>query len=238
MERRRFLLTALASAFVTPLVAEAQQAGKVWRIGILSPAATSATAAPYVDALRSNLGELEWIDGHNIAFEERYSAGEPELLPQLAAELVNQKVDVILATGPTATRVAMNATKTIPIVMAPGGDAVATGLIASFARPGGNVTGLSTLTPELTVKGLEVLREATPNATCIALLFNPSFRFTTDVVIRPVQDSARSLGAVVHGVEVRTPDDFPRAFHGHPSARRRHSRDPRPVHVPSCQSDR
>ena len=187
MERRRFLLTALASAFVTPLVAEAQQAGKVWRIGILSPAATSVTAAPYVDALRSNLGELGWIDGHNIAFEERYSAGKPELLPQLAAELV---------------------------------------------------TGLSTLTPELPVKGLEVLREATPNATCIALLFNPSFRFTTDVVIRPVQDSARSLGAVVHGVEVRTPDDFPRAFHGHPSARRRHSRDPRPVHVPSCQADR
>jgi putative tryptophan/tyrosine transport system substrate-binding protein len=189
------IVVALLTVSFLVAPAEAQQTGKVYVIGILSSAASSVSAAPYVQALKDGLRELGWIEGQNIAVEERYSAGKLEPLPELAADLVRLKVDTIIAAGQTATRAAMAATKAIPIVMAPAGDAVATGLIASFARPGGNVTGISILTPELTTKGLELLKEAVPKATRIAVLFNPDSAFNK-VVLEAVHARAQELGTV------------------------------------------
>jgi putative ABC transport system substrate-binding protein len=160
-------LSALCSAV------EAQQVGKVPRIGYLSGGSPS-SSAPFVDAFRQGLRERGYVEGHNIAIEERFAEGKFDRLPHLAGELVRLRADVIVTAGQPAIRAAMQAASTTPIVMAISGDAVETGLVTSLARPGGNVTGLSILAPELTGKRLQLLKEAVPQVSRVAVLWNPT----------------------------------------------------------------
>ena len=150
-------------------LAEAQQAKKVPRIGFLS-AATASSMTTRVEAFRQGLRELGYVEGKNIVIEYRYAEGKFDHLPALAAELVRAKVDVIVTGGAGATRPAKEATKTIPIVMTQDIDPVGNGFVASLARPGGNITGLSTLAPEISGKRLELLKEIVPKLSHVAIL--------------------------------------------------------------------
>jgi putative tryptophan/tyrosine transport system substrate-binding protein len=153
--------------------ADAQQAGKISRIGFLDPSNASGMAV-MVDALRQELSKLGWIEGKNIAIEYRFAESKGDKrMKELAADLVRLKVDLILATGTFPALAAKNATATIPIVMATGGDPVTAGLVASLARPGGNVTGLSSFYGELITKRLEVLKDAIPKLARVGLLWAP-----------------------------------------------------------------
>ena len=173
---KKIILLALCSMLLAPCSAvEAQQAGKVPRIGILD-ATTASSSAVLWDAFRQELSKLGWIEGKNFSFEYRYAEQKPERLPELAADLVRLKVDVIVAAGTPPPLAAKNATTTIPIVMTNVGDPVASGLIASLARPGGNVTGLSSLSPELNTKRLEILKDAVPMLSRVGLLWTPEGR--------------------------------------------------------------
>ena len=149
--------------------AESQQTAKMFRIGFLDPTRASGMAV-MVDAFRQELGKLGWIEGKNITIEYRFAESKLDRLPELAAELVRLKVDLIVATDTRSALVGKNATTTIPIVMANVGDPVAAGLVASLARPGGNVTGLSGLSPELNTKRLEILKDAVPKLARVGLL--------------------------------------------------------------------
>jgi putative ABC transport system substrate-binding protein len=173
VDRRRFLLTSLAGALAAPFAAGAQPAGKGWRIGFLSSQAASASQ-PYVEALRQGLRELGYVEGRNIAIEYRWAEGNYQRLPDLAKELVGLNVDLIFAIGgiPSA-RAAKAATKTIPIVFF-ARDPVAAGIVSSIARPGGNLTGLDVFTADLDAKRLEILKEALPEVTRVAVLWNPA----------------------------------------------------------------
>ena len=159
-------------ALVAGTVADAQQPGKIFRIGILDPTTASGSAVVW-ETLRQELSKLGWIEGKNIAIEYRFSEGKTENLPELAADLVRQKVDLIVASGVPPALEAKKATSTIPIVMANALDPVALGLVASLARPGGNVTGLATLGPELNTKRLEILKDVIPKLARVGLLRRP-----------------------------------------------------------------
>ncbi len=200
------IVTALLLALTAPLGAEAQQAGKVARIGYLSPA-TPTTGPHILEAFRQGLRDLGYLEGTNIVIEYRYAKGKAERLPDLVAELLSLKVDVIVASGTPAPLAAKNATKTIPIVMASAGDPVGTGLVASLARPGGNVTGLSTLTPELGGKRLQIVKEILPKISRVAILWNAANPYTV-LLVREIEAAARKLGVQVQSLEVRGPDDF------------------------------
>ena len=205
MHRRAFLSGAVA-LLTAPLAVEAQQAGKVARIGFLSPA--SSTTAPHiVEAFRQGLRDLGYVEGQNIVVEYRYANGKAEALPDLAAELVSLKVDVIVASGTPGPLAAKSATKTIPIVMASAGDPVRTGLVASLARPGGNVTGLSTLTPDLGGKRLQLVKELLPGVSRVAVLWNAANPYTA-LLVREIEAAARTLRVQIQSLEVRGPDDF------------------------------
>ena len=162
-------IVALALAFtMCAVAATAQQATKVFRIGFLDPGTASGSAV-LLDAFRQELSKLGWIEGKNIAIEYRFAEQKPERLPDLAAELVRLKVDLIMIAGAPAALAAKKVTTTIPIVMASSGDPLSSGLVESLARPGGNVTGLASLSAELGTKRLEVLRDAIPKVTRVAL---------------------------------------------------------------------
>ena len=152
--------------------AEAQQAGKIFRIGFLDPSTASGIAV-LLEAFRQELSKLGWIEGKNITIEYRFAEQKPERLPELAADLVRLKVDLIVVTGTPAALAAKKATTTIPIVMANAGDPVGAGLVASLARPGGNVTGFSSLATELNTKRLEILKDAVPKLARVGLLRPP-----------------------------------------------------------------
>jgi putative ABC transport system substrate-binding protein len=154
------------------VTAQAQQAGKVFRIGFLDNS-TASSIAVFLEAFRQELGKLGWIEGKNITIEYRFAVQKNERLPELAAELVRLKVDLIVTSGGPSPLAAKGATTTIPIVMAQSADPVAQGLVASLARPGGNVTGLSGLTPELNTKRLEILKDAVPRLSRVGLLRGP-----------------------------------------------------------------
>jgi ABC-type uncharacterized transport system substrate-binding protein len=156
---------------VVGLAAAAQQPGKIFRIGILDPTTASGSAVRW-EALRQELSKLGWIEGKNIAIEYRFSEGKTENLPKLAAELARLKVDLIMTSGTPTALAAKNATTTIPIVMGTV-DPVGLGLVASLARPGGNVTGYATLSPELNTKRLEILKDAVPKLARVGLLRRP-----------------------------------------------------------------
>ena len=152
MKKKITFLTLCAMLFALCSSAEAQQTGKVFRIGFLD-SSTASGSAVLVDAFQQELSKLGWIEGKNLTIEYRFAEQKPERLPELAADLVRLKVDLIVVTAETPALAAKKATTTIPIVMANVGDPVGAGLVASLARPGGNVTGLSSLSPELNTKG-------------------------------------------------------------------------------------
>jgi ABC-type uncharacterized transport system substrate-binding protein len=192
--------------------AEAQQPKKVHRIGVFLPVTASA-GAHLIEAFRQGLHEYGYIDKQNIALEYRYAdaEGKPERLKDLAAELVSLKVDVIVAGSTPGVMAARNATGSIPIVMVTTGDPVAGRLVASLARPGGNITGLTALGQELGGKRLEVLREAVPKASLVAILSNPE-NPDTELSLKGAQVVARALGVRLRVQEVRVPTEFEKAF--------------------------
>jgi putative tryptophan/tyrosine transport system substrate-binding protein len=169
---RTWLIAAALLFVVVPTGVESQELTKVWRIGFLSPGSPS-SSDPRVEALRQGLRELGYTEGRNLAFEFRWVGGSANRLPALAAELANVKVDAIVTQGTQATEAARRAVRTVPIVFAVAGDPVGTGLVTSLARPGGNVTGLTDIAPEIAGKRLELLREAMPGITRLAVLWNP-----------------------------------------------------------------
>src|SRR5215475_4219145 len=169
MKRKITVLTLCALLYALCFPAEAQQAGKIFRIGILDSGTVSGMAV-LLDAFRHELSKLGWIEGKNIAFEYRFAEGKIERLPELAAELIRLKVDLIVTTGDPQASAAKKATSTIPIVMANAGDPVGSGFVASLARPEGNVTGVSNLGAELNSKRLEILKDAIPKLARVGLL--------------------------------------------------------------------
>ena len=189
---------------------EAQAPAKVHRIGFLSP--RSPTDNPHLlEAFRQGLRELGYVEGQNIAIEYRFGEGRPERLPALAADLVRLKVDVIVTGAPPAPEAAKQATSTIPIVFAVTGDPVAQGLVASLARPGGNITGLANLAQEVVGKQLELLKEVAPKVSRVAVLQNPS-NHAHPFVLRQAEGAARALGLQLHIVQARTPAAIDAAF--------------------------
>jgi putative ABC transport system substrate-binding protein len=209
MDRRRFL-GGLASVLVAPLVAEAQPAERVYRIGLLSPFSPSATAL-WHQALRQGLRDLGWIEGKNISFEYRYSDEREGRLRELAAELVRLKVDVIVVAVNTDALAAKNATRDIPIVVASAGDPVSGGLVKSLAHPGGNLTGLSQIAPEMAGKRLALLKEVVPGLSRVAVLWNAAGT-TSPISWKESQAPARELGLQLQSLTVRHASEFDRAF--------------------------
>ncbi len=209
MNRRTFLCGLILGVLATPLAAEAQQPGKVARIGYLAQG--SAPSGPIFEAFRQGLRELGYVEGQNIVIEYRWAADRLERLPDLAAELVSLKVDVIVAGGTLAPLAAKQATRTIPIVLAAAGDPVGTGLVASLAKPGGNVTGLSNLSRDLTAKRLQLLKEIVPGLSRVAVLWNAA-NIVAALHIPETEAAARTLGLQVQSLEVRSPDDFENAL--------------------------
>ncbi len=210
VDRRQFLVAMGAGMSLAPLASYAQQQGKMARIGRLSPASASADASSF-GAFQQNLRDLGWIVGQNMTMEDRYAEGRLDRLPELAAELVRLKVDVIVVGATTSALAAKNATATIPIVMVVGGDPVASGLVGSFARPGGNVTGVNALIQELSVKRVELLKETVPSLTRVAVLSNPTFP-DSGPSVKGLQGAARALGLQLRVVEVRDPAELENAF--------------------------
>jgi putative ABC transport system substrate-binding protein len=192
------------------LPAQAQQPKKIAKIGYLVPA-TPAAHAPNLEAFRQGLRELGYVEGKTFVLELRYGEGRFERLPELARELVGLKVDVIVTVADPAIAAVKRETQTIPIVMATSTDPVATGFVASLARPGGNVTGLSGMTPELSGKRLELLREVVPGLSRVALLWNPDVRGNL-FDYNTTEGAARSLRLQLQSVEVPRAEDFERAF--------------------------
>jgi len=204
MDRRLFLLTSLVGALAAPL-ATAQQA-KIARLGVLLFGTPDTDAFP---AIRRGLGALGYVEGRNILFEHRYAEGRPERLPDLASDLVRSKPDLIIAAGGDVAPFAKRATGTIPIVMITSADPVQGGLVASLARPGGNVTGVTFVSSDLAGKRLQFLKEAAPGVTRVAVLWNPDH---PDDEFSATQPAGRSSGVHVQSLEVRGRDDFAGAF--------------------------
>jgi putative tryptophan/tyrosine transport system substrate-binding protein len=189
---------------------EAQQPKKVPRIGYLSVSSPSAMSTR-TEAFRQGLRELGYVEGKNIVIEWRSAEGKRDRLPSLAAELVRLKVDIIVTAGPPATRSAKEATVTIPIVFAQDGDPVASGFVASLARPGGNITGLSTLAPELSGKRLELLKEIVPRLSRVAVLGN-STNPANAQVLKETELAAGVFGVKLQYLDVLDPKDIETAF--------------------------
>jgi putative tryptophan/tyrosine transport system substrate-binding protein len=208
MDRRTFIGGVGGGLIAAPLALHAQRAGKIYRIGILE-AIPAAQNAPNLDALRKGLRDLGYIEGRNLIIEYRSADGRAERFPELASELVRLKVDLIVTKGTPAARAAKNATGTIPVVMATMGDPRA--IVTSFAHPGGNITGMTTFSTELTAKRIELIKELVPNLSRVALLHNmgnpaapPEWEET--------KRAARALGLHSELLDVRSQDDLSRAF--------------------------
>ena len=210
MDRRRFLLTSLAGALATPLAAGAQQAAKVPRIGVLFASTPTATSH-LLDGLRQGLREHGYVEGQHIILERRYGQVGAERMSELAAELVRIKVDVIVAATDPATAAVKQQTQTIPIVMASSTDPVGTGFVASLARPGANVTGLSALSPALSGKRLGLVREVVPGLVRVAIIWNPDVRGAV-FDYKETEAAARLLRLQLQSVEVSRGEDLDRAF--------------------------
>src|SRR5262245_7188186 len=212
MKRKITVLTLSALLFALGSSVEAQQPKKVPRIGFLDVTSPS-DWQPWRDAFRQRLRELGWVEGQNIVIDYRYAEDRVDRLPDFAAELVRLKVDLIIASaGTQVVTAAKNATETIPIVMIGVRDPVGTGLIASLARPGGNVTGVSGYAGlEIVAKQLELLKEAVPKIRRVAILWNPSNAYH-QLAIREVNVAARSLGVQLQLLEARGPNEFDGAF--------------------------
>jgi putative ABC transport system substrate-binding protein len=213
MERRRFIQVIAGGLLAAPLAVEAQQVAKVPRIGYLAPG-LSANPSMH-EAFRRGLRDLGYVEGRDVAIEYRDAEGKDDRLPALAAELVALKVDVIVTNGGTlAALAAQQATKTLPIVFVSAGDPVSSGLVTSLARPGGNVTGLSLLFPELVGKCLENLMQAVPGVSRIAVLEQPGAvpERTRNDIVKNADVAARALGARLQIVGARGPAAIDKAF--------------------------
>jgi|SRR5262245_14706848 len=205
------LVTLALSLLVAPLAVDAQPTTKVPRVGYLSLGSTDPVRLRRFEAFRQGLRELGYMEGQTIALEPRWAEGSYEGYPTLAADLVRLQVDVIVAVGGAATQATQQATRTIPIVMSVVIDPVGSGLVPSLARPGGNVTGLSMMAPDLVGKQLELLKEVVPNVSRVALLWNPANPGSAPQV-REAEAAARALGVQLHTLEVRVPQEIDSAF--------------------------
>src|SRR5262245_21111691 len=207
--RRVFvLISAAGAARLWPRAAESETAVKVRRVGVLMTT-TPVAASHIVVAFANSLRELGYVEGKNVVLEYRWAQGKSELFPKMAADLVQQNVDVIVASSQAPALAAKRATTTIPIVMVNTTDPVEVGLVASLARPGGNVTGLSQqLTPEIRAKQLQLLKEALPRASRVAVVHSPS----TTVGLREYEEAGRALQLRIEFVEISGADDLDRAF--------------------------
>ena len=208
MERRRFIEVIAGGFVAAPLAAEAQQAGKVPRIAYIR---AEAPPAADIEAFRQGLREHGYVEGKNIVVEYRWADGNEERLRAIVAELIRVKVDLIVASAPAAARAAKEAATTIPIVMVLVADPVAFGFVASLARPGGNVTGFAFLLPELSGKRLQLLKDAIPRLSRVAVLWNAANPYKA-FDLKEVQAVAEALRVAVETLPVRGPDDFAHAF--------------------------
>ncbi len=207
MSRKIGALTiAFALILLVPLAPDAQQSQKVRRIGFLGSA-----PSPPTDAFRQGLRDLGWIEGQNLIIAWRWMEGRPERLPELAEELVRLNPDVILATSSTQVEAVRQKTKTIPIVFAAHADPVGVGHVASLARPGGNITGISMVMTDLSVKKLELLKESVSEASRIAVLWNPTTP-SHSPALKALEAAARLLGVELHRVEARVLEELEGAF--------------------------
>ncbi len=204
------LISTLALGLLAgPLPVKAQQTDKVYRIGYLAPISASPTSRR-TKAFREGLRELGYVEGQNIVIEYRAAEGKRNRFPELAAELVRLNLDVIFAYSTYAVRALKNATTTVPLVTV-SGDPVRAGFVASLVRPGGNITGLANLTPELAGKRLELLKEVVPQISRVAVLWNPDNPIA-GLRMRDTEAAANSLGIKLQPVAVRKPNDFEHAF--------------------------
>ena len=210
MRKNVIRLTLCAMLFALSYSASAQQPTKVPRIGYLAGASRSAIAFR-TEAFRHGLRELGYVEGKNIVIEYRYAEGNPHRQKELAAELMGLKVDVIVTSGPASTRAAKEATATIPIVMTFDSDPVGSGSVASLARPGGNITGLSTLAPEISGKQLELLKEIVPRLSRVSVL-GSSLNPGNAQVLREMELAARALGVKLQYLDILDPKELETVF--------------------------
>ena len=208
MDRRAFISGIAGGLLAAPLAAVAQQTGKVYRIGVLDPTPEALNVAN-LDAFRQGMRELQYADGQNFVIEYRSPEGRADRFPDLAQELVRLKVDLILTRGTPAVTAAKNATRTIPIVMAASGDPVGTAVVTGLARPGGNVTGLTALTAEVSGKRLQLLKEATPGARRVAAVLDRGAPVTQ---WRATEQAARSIGLQPQVLYIEKAEDLGPAF--------------------------
>jgi putative ABC transport system substrate-binding protein len=209
MRRRKFVALLGGVVAAWPFAARAQQKAMPV-IGVLNTGSLS-PSSPFMDAFRQGLSEAGYVEGQNMAIEYRWAEGHYDRLPALAADLVDRKVDLIMASSPPSALAAKSATSTIPIVFRSGADPVGDGLIASLAHPGGNLTGVSFVADELTAKRLALLSELVPRAAVIALLINPN-NATAERVIRDVQEAARTNGLQLHVLKASSEREIDSAF--------------------------
>src|SRR6516165_7354658 len=211
--RRRAFIALLGSAVAWPLGARAQQAAStVRRIGLLLPGNARTTAVRgQLEAFRQGLKEYGWVEGQNIIVEYRFAEGREDALPAIAAELARLRLDIIVAESTVGIQAAKTVTQTVPIIMATSADPVGTGFVASLNRPGGNITGLSLQTAELSGKRLQLLTELVPGLARVAVLSNP-LNPSIAPTVEQTKAAAQSLGVEVHVAEVRAPDKFESAF--------------------------
>src|SRR5438046_1913754 len=205
--KRRAFISLLGGAAVTwPRAARAQQSKKIPRIGVLwpNPPATS-------EAMRQGLKDFGYVEGQNVAFEFRWAEGKLDQLPELAADLVRLQVDVIVTLAPPATLAAKRATQTIPIVFVAMGDPLASGVVASLARPGGNLTGTTRMISEMSAKHVELLKEISPALSNLAVLWNPN-NSSHPPALRAAEASAQSLSLQIRLLEVRAVADLDNVF--------------------------
>jgi putative tryptophan/tyrosine transport system substrate-binding protein len=203
------IVTLILGLLATPFAVEAQQAKQIPRIGFLS-AASSAALSARTEAFRQGLRELGYVEGENMVIEWRYAEGKLDRLRELAAELVRLKVDVIVTAAPSSTRAAKEATSTLPIVMVYDNDPVANGFVASLARPGGNITGLSSLAPEISGKQLELLKEMVPGLSHVAVL--GTLTLPSAQVLKDIERAAGALKVQLQYLDVRSPNDIETTF--------------------------
>ena len=201
---------------MTAAVAEAQQT-KIHRLGVLTPRSPSDSAV-WHQAFREGLHDLGWVEGKNITIEYRYAQGNRDRLPDLAAELLALKVEVVVVVSVHAARAIQQINKAIPVVMASAADPVQLGLVASLARPGSNITGLSEITPEMAGKRLELLKEMVPKLSRVAVIWDPG-NDASALSWKEVQSPARQLDLYLHSLEARSPKDFAKAFEDATKAR-------------------
>ena len=210
MSTRRTLNCAIAGALLAAgFAGRAQTPGKVYRIGWLSSGPWGGTQP--LEAFNQGMRELGWVEGRHYVVDNRYSEGHSERFPALATDLVQRKVDLLVGSGTPHTTALKNATATIPIIFYSVSDPVGSGLVASLARPGGNVTGRGGLGPGTQAKQLELLREVVPKASRVATLFNPALSFHAAIAAE-VEPAARRLGVTLRPIELRSPDDIDAAF--------------------------